>query len=90
MRPFKACNPIPYRTIMKNQTLEGFAAAGCSPPQYPSRHYCGKHKPDKPIVLPGGTWCSYHREELCRVLRYHCKVCGEWLETEEEFGRRIR
>lgn len=51
--------------------------------------YCEQHNPKRPVASPGGTWCTFHKKEICCVLRSHCKICGVWLESEEEFQKKL-
>jgi hypothetical protein len=40
--------------------------------------YCRKHMSYKDLkkASGGGTYCDYHKKELCRVVKPHCKICG--------------
>jgi len=39
-------------------------------------HYCKDCK--KPIMASaGGTYCRFHKKELCDVIKPHCYSCGK-------------
>ena len=31
---------------------------------------------------PGGTYCRFHKQELCRTIKPHCYSCGKQLKKE--------
>ena len=45
-----------------------------------NRYFCEEHDPKGKVqASAGGSWCFFHKQELCKTITPHCKICGIYL-----------
>jgi hypothetical protein len=48
-----------------------------------NKHYCKEHQ-QKIMASGGGTYCRFHKQELCRHIEPHCYQCGKKIDEVEK------